>query len=166
MTSAVRDSQKAKVYSAENTLGWLYDHPEAGGTVNLGGVVLQLEPEARFGDLAGIQAYVDRVTTMPAVIAAFGPSGPVRVRERKGSRKAHYSAGEIAIYTQGTNRQRWAMRELVVLHELAHHLDCHHGHGPSFAGTFVALLEIVMGPQVSLALKLLYAQEGVEWTLP
>lgn len=162
MTSAVRDSQKAKVYSAENTLGWLYDHPEAGGTVNLGGVVLQLEPEARFGDLAGIQAYVDRVTTMPAVIAAFGPSGPVRVRERKGSRKAHYSAGEIAIYTQGTNRQRWAMRELVVLHELAHHYARGAGHGPGFAAAFADLMGIVMGPQAALALRLLYESEGVQ----
>ncbi len=157
-----RDDQRSKVYAAEQSLRWIYNHALDSGLVELSGVSLQLEPEARFGDLASVQAYVDRVTMMPAVVALFGITGKVVVRERRGSKFAHYQAGEIAIHTEGNNSARWAMREIVVLHELAHHYSRGHQHGPVFTAAYTDLVDIVMGPQAALALRLLYQQEGVE----
>ena len=160
MTAPVRDAQRSKVYAAERTLRWLYDHPAAGHEI--GGVTLQLEPEARFASLDSIAAYLDQVVSHPSVIAAVGHRGPIGVRERKGDRQAHYEAGSstIAVNTGGT---RWALRELVVLHEIAHHYtaQAQTGHGPEFAAAMVALTESVIGPQAALALRLLYAQNGV-----
>lgn len=157
--SRERDFQRSLVYSAEHQLQWFYDNVEH-ASINLFGVPLQLEPEVRYGDLRAIQAYVDRVITMPSVIAEFGRYGRVFIRERKGDKAAHYRVGVIAVNTKGS---RWAMRETVLLHELAHHFagtGC--GHGPKFAAALVKLLELVMGPQAAMAQRILYDTEGVK----
>lgn len=157
MVTATRDSQRSRVYTSEEALCSLYDHP---GTTEIFGVQLQLEPEARFASIESVQAYVDRVVAMPSVVARFGRTSPVSVRERKGGKFAHYDhrRAEIAINTEQT---RWALRELVVLHELAHHYAGPTAkHGPSFTATLVALLDLVMGPQASLALVILQRESG------
>ena len=153
-----RDFQRAKLYSAENRLGWMLEHTLR---TELDGVSLQLEPERRFVNIADIQNYVDRVTVHPGVIGKFGRVGRVLVRERKGGDKAHYERDKqtIAINTTGT---RWAMRELVVLHELAHHYAPGDHHGPVFSAALTALIDIMMGPQDALALRILYQNEGVK----
>ena len=47
-------------------------------------------------------------------------------------------------------RTTWALRELVVLHEVAHHLcDSDPPHGPEFVATFCELAAAVMGPEVA-----------------
>lgn len=155
------DYQKGRVYSAEQSLRWFYDNTHD-NTVSIHGVVLQLEPEARYGDLRGVQAYVDRVTALPSVQAALGRGivQRVAVRERKTDHHAHYRLGTIAVHTQSGTR--WAMRELVILHELAHHFTRGNGHGPEFVATFITLLDLVMGPQVAMALRVLCDHEGVE----
>lgn len=119
MRAGTRDHQKSKVYAAESQLQWLRDN--GCDTVELHGVTFQLEPEARFGDLDSIARYVDRVLAMPQLAARFGRQEPIRVRHRKGHKLAHYEHGTrtIAIHTDG---DRFAMRELVVLHEIAHSL--------------------------------------------
>ena len=59
-------------------------------------------------------------------------------------------------------RSTWALRELVVLHEIAHHLsDADPPHGPEFIATFCDLAETVMGPEVAHVLRVVYAKEGV-----
>jgi putative metallohydrolase (TIGR04338 family) len=59
-------------------------------------------------------------------------------------------------------RTNWALRELVVLHEIAHHLsDAEPPHGPEFTATFCELAEAVMGPEVAHILRIIYAKEGV-----
>jgi putative metallohydrolase (TIGR04338 family) len=158
-----RDFQQSKVYSAEHQLQWLYDN--VGGNINLHGVPLQLEPERKFEDLAAVQRYVDLVTLNPNVIGAFGKVGHVHVRERRGDTAAHYRLNTIAINTKATKMASgsgWALRETVVLHELAHHYSKSHGHGPDFARTFVTLLSHTMGPQVSTALAILYRTGDVK----
>ena len=56
----------------------------------------------------------------------------------------------------------WALRELVVLHEIAHHLcAAEPAHGPEFVSTFYDLAEAVMGPEVAHVLRVVYSQEGV-----
>lgn len=160
MTAATRDVQKSRVYCAEQRLRWLYDHPASSNEI--GGVVVQLEPEARFAGLDGVAAYLDRVVSHPAVIAEFGHKGRIAIRERKGQRMAHYETdtATIAINTSGS---RWGLRELVVLHEVAHHYSPGDGgdHGPRFAEVMARLVELIMGPQAALALRLLFVDQAV-----
>jgi putative metallohydrolase (TIGR04338 family) len=154
----VTDAQRSRVYSAEKTLRWLYDHPAS--SHDIGGVAIQLEPEARFASLDSVAAYLDRVISHPAVIAEFGARAPITVRERRGEKSAHYepNTATIAINTTGT---RWSLRECVLLHETAHHYSrTGSPHGPEFTATLTRLIELVMGPQAALALRLLYAQNG------
>ena len=55
------------------------------------------------------------------------------------------------------------MRELVLLHEIAHHLDDTGGaaHGSGFVATFCELAALVMGPEVGHVLRVVYTKEGV-----
>lgn len=152
-----RDAQRGQVYAAEHTLWGLLDRTVESGSpvVEIEGVTLTLPPEARFGCLESIQAYCDRV------IALVGAT-PVRVRRRQGESKAHYerAGAVIAVPDEGS---RWAMRETVLLHELAHHLSRHasQSHGPEFVAAHIDLLTRVMAPEAGLALRLLYAAEQV-----
>jgi putative metallohydrolase (TIGR04338 family) len=154
----MRDNQKSAVYSAEQQLRWVYDVSK-GGTAEVGGVALQLESETQFTSLKDIQAYLDLVHVHPGVIARFGQFGRVFIRERKGDRFAHYSNGVIAINSAGRG---WGMRELVVIHELAHHYSPARGHGPQFTDTFVTLLEILVGSQAALAMHILQRESGAK----
>lgn len=49
------------------------------------------------------------------------------------------------------------MRELVVLHELAHHITMHttksQAHGPEFAANYLELVSFSMSKEVSLLLR-------------
>jgi len=152
-----RDYQRAKVYAAEQALRFAYDHPA--DTITIAGVTLSLEPEDRFASLADLRVYVDRVIYHPEVIATFGFAGPVGVRHRKGAAKAHYQHHDAVIAVPVTG-SGWALRELVVLHELAHHLAPGAQHGPEFTAAFVDLVQIIIGPQAALALRLLLHEQG------
>lgn len=165
-----RDSQKQRVYNAEHALQTMYDRTLESGhpSVIIDGISLVLPPEARFGSLDSIQAYVNRVMAMPSVVAQLGQDVPpaITVRERKGHSAAHYEGygphgGTIAVHT---GKKNWAMRELVVLHEMAHHFSrsSDTAHGPEFADALITLLELVMGPQAALALRLIFDQCGVD----
>ena len=156
----MRDSQREKVYQAEFRLRELYDNAEQIGhrMVELDGIPLTLPPEGKFGCVESMQRYVDRV--MPGVC----------VRARRGDRFAHAEpwARVIAI---PADRDRWACREIVVLHELAHiatRSDHAHGtaaHGPEFVSTFTDLLSTIMGPEVGLAYRLLCNHSGARETV-
>ncbi len=154
------DYQKARVYAAEHLLTGMYDNAVAADNPMVdmgGGLSLTLPPEAKFGSVESIQSYVDRVLALPA-LSAYSTS-PIRVRHRAGERKAHYQAGVIAIHTGRTN---WAMRDLVVLHEIAHHLAQGDGHGPRFTAALLDLLDAAMGPEVALAARILFSEGGVD----
>ena len=90
--------------------------------------------------------------------------GALTVRARRGATAAHYERSDddgaaIAVPDRGST---WALRELVVLHEIAHHLsDAEPPHGPQFVETFCGLAEAVMGPEVAHVLRVVYAKEGV-----
>lgn len=149
-TATVRDTHRSRVYAAEQMLRRVYD---TGTTVTLHGITLQLEPEDRFSTLAAVQIYLDRVVSHPDVIAALGPHPRITVRERKGDRFAHYEydTHTVAVNTSGTG---WALRELVVLHELAHAYTPGARHGAAFTAAFITLVDAVLGPQAALALRL------------
>ena len=153
-----RDSQRERVYQSEFRLRSLYDNAVALGNpvVELDGISLTLPPEGKFGCVESVQRYVDRVVG----------AGVVGVRARRSTRQAHYEPFTRTIAVPD-GRDRWAMREIVVLHELAHHLTRseHCGvaaHGPQFVSVFGDLMGRVMGAEVQLAYRLLCSHEGAK----
>ncbi|CAM2980715.1 TIGR04338 family metallohydrolase [Mycobacterium intermedium] len=133
-------------------------------SVEFFGTQLTLPPEARFGSVDSVQRYVDDVLALPAVRQHWPEVSPLRVRARRAATAAHYEnrdgVGVIAVPDRTT--ADWAMRELVVLHEIAHHLcQVPPPHGPEFVATMCTLSEVVMGPEVGHVLRVVYAKEGV-----
>ncbi len=78
--------------------------------------------------------------------------------------RAHYEPpGTIAVPVAG----RWALRELVLCHELAHHVTFHcsggaeePGHGRAFVDVYVTLAGVVIGPEVAVLLRAGLDQAG------
>ncbi|WP_099021428.1 TIGR04338 family metallohydrolase [Mycolicibacterium palauense] len=161
---STRDTQRAKVYAAEQFVRTLFDRAAEHGqqTVDFFGTSLTLPPEARFGSVEAVRRYVDRVLAMPAVRHGWAPA-PLAVRPRRGVAAAHYeNTGSTAVVAVPDDTSRWALRELVVLHEIAHHLSpAPPAHGPAFVCTHCELAEVVMGPEVGHVLRVVYAKEGV-----
>lgn len=160
-----RDSQRSAVYAAEQFVRTLFDRAGERGNrvVEFFGTQLTLPPEARFSSLDAVRRYVDEVVAMPAVAARWPSVGPLAVRARRGTMAAHYEAAERGgVIAVPERESSWALRELVVLHEIAHHLtDAAPPHGPAFTATFCQLCEVVMGPEVGHVLRVVYAKEGV-----
>ena len=160
-----RDVQRAKVYAAEAFVRTMFDRAAERGdpVVEFFGTRLTLPPEARFGSMGSVQNYVDDVLAHPAVRARWPAVTPLRVRPRRGATAAHYErARDAATIAVPEDRSAWALRELVVLHEIAHHLsDADPAHGPDFVATFCELAATVMGAEVAFVLRMVYAKEGV-----
>jgi len=161
-----RDWQRAKVYAAEEFVRTLCDRAAEHGSrsIEVFGAQLTLPPEARFGSVASVQRYVDDVLALPAVRREWPKVAPLRVRARRAASAAHYEnrdgTGVIAVPDLAT--ADWAMRELVVLHEIAHHLcDALPPHGSHYVATLCTLAELVMGPELGHVLRVVYAKEGV-----
>lgn len=160
-----RDTQRAKVYAAEEFVRTLFDRAQEHGNRSLEffGAHVTLPPEGRFASVESVQRYVDDVLALPAVRAGWPGLAPVSVRARRGQRAAHYEltndVATIAVPERGTT---WALRELVVLHELAHHVaESDPPHGPEFVATFCELAAAVMGAEMGYVLRVVYAKEGV-----
>jgi len=153
------------VYAAEEFVRTLFDRAAEHGSpaVEFFGTQLTLPPEGRFGSVASVQRYVDEVLALPAVRRRWPDVAPLSVRARRAATAAHYEsrdgAGVIAVPDRDT--ADWALRELVVLHEVAHHLcAAQPPHGPEFVATSCALAELVMGPEAGHVLRVVYAKEG------
>ena len=160
-----RDTQRSKVYAAEELVRTLFDRAAERGNraVEFFGTKLTLPPEARFSSVETVRRYVDDVLTLRSVRERWPDAAPLTVRPRRGLTAAHYERDDegatIAVPERRTN---WALRELVVLHEVAHHLcDADPPHGPEFVATFCELAEAVMGSEVAHVLRVVYAKEGV-----
>lgn len=160
-----RDAQRAKVYAAEEFVRTVFDRAAARGNrvVEFFGTEVTLPPEARFGSVETVARYVDDVLALPAVREAWPTAQAVTVRPRRGVSAAHYECSAdgaaIAVPERGTT---WALRELVVLHELTHHLvRTDPPHGPEFVAGFCELAAIVMGAELGYVLRAVYAREGV-----
>lgn len=149
------DPDRRRVYDAEEALRELLSQatstPGQPVPVLVGGSRVVLPPEVRFGDVASLQRYCEAVMGLER-IASRWPTRPVRVRVRKGARKAHWeSPGIIAIPDE-----EWAMRETVVLHELAHHLTPGSlDHGIEFQDALLCLYEAAMAPEVAFVARVL-----------
>ncbi len=158
-----RDTQRSRVYAAEQFVRTLFDRvaQHSSRSVEFFGETITLPPEARFASLDSVQRYVNEVLALPAVDAIRPSAGPVRVRARRAATAAHYEKGGVIAVPDRLSAD-WAMRELVVLHELAHHLcdPDSPAHGPEFVATFCAVASAVMGPEAGHVLRVVYAKEG------
>lgn len=151
-----RDGHRARVYAAEDQFHALLDR---GGVVDFHGSLLELPAERRFGDLAAVQRYLDTIRTL-----TWGHPDTPRpvVRRRRGGAKAEWRApAEIAVPDQ----DRWALREVVVLHEYAHHVGHHtgtgSGHDRGFCRLHVELVRCALGPVAGTLLLAGYHEAGV-----
>nr|WP_280275418.1 TIGR04338 family metallohydrolase [Nocardia wallacei] len=160
MVSA-RDTQRAKVYDAEGLVRRMFERADEYGsrTVDLHGSQLTLPIERRFASVESVQTYVDRVLSLNWVRAQWERSQrPLTVRARAGASAAHYEVETavlaVPLHTRGA---AWALRELVILHEVAHHLEPGGAepaaHGPEFCSRYVELVDGVIGPEAALLLR-------------
>ncbi|MFD0924652.1 TIGR04338 family metallohydrolase [Williamsia deligens] len=157
------DRGREALYAAERMAHLVFEAPGTGAQI--GGVPVTVPPEARFGSVESVAAHVERVLARPSVRERFPRAvEPVVVRARRGPRSAHYEAGPPAVIAVPEDREgRWALRELVVLHELAHHLDDSGGaaHGPAFATTLIDLVADVVGPEAGWIYRVLFTESDV-----
>lgn len=162
---SARDTQRSKVYAAEQFVRTLFDRAAERGSrvVDFFGTSLTLPPEGRFASVASVQDYVDSVLNHGSVQRRWPALAPVSVRPRRGVTAAHYERrDDDAVIAVPAQHERWALRELVVLHEIAHHVCvAAPPHGPEFVATFCELAGAVMGPEVEHVLRVVYLKEGV-----
>jgi putative metallohydrolase (TIGR04338 family) len=147
------------VYAAEAQVARMLDRAAAeSAMVDFFGSTLTLPTERRFADLDSVQRWVDAVLALDQVGRRWPGTPGCRVRARQGASQAHYAApGEIAVPLD----DRWALREVVLCHELAHHLVFHDvavsagvpAHGREFVDAYVGLVDVVIGPEVALLLR-------------
>ena len=155
------DRDRAAVYAAEDQLVAMLERSGAGAVIDFFGSALTLPDERKFADLDSVHRYLSAVVADPKVRDRFADATVPQVRDRKGPHKAHYSAGVIALPVD----QRWAGRETVVLHELAHHLvadQAKAAHDAVFVSAYVFLVETVMGAEAGLLLRAALDGAGVQ----
>ncbi len=171
-TTASRDGQRARVYRAEDAWAARLDAARLGAPLaRVAGSAVLLPAERRFGELAAVAAYAARVLELPGVRARVGAVPPPQVRSRRGGRAAHWEPpGTIAVHV-ARHGEPWALRESVVLHELAHHVAAHRvtprtgrdvRHGAPFPAVLIVLVEQVLGAEAAFALRVDYGAERVE----
>lgn len=161
---SARDTQRAKVYDAEQLVRGVFDRADEHGnrTVELYGSQVTLPIERRFASVESVQTYVGKVLALNWVRAQWERAAvPVRVRSRAGAAAAHYETADAVLAVPSATGGAWALRELVVLHELTHHLEPLHPpdevapapHGPEFCSRYLELVDGVIGPEAALLLR-------------
>ncbi|MGW5453594.1 TIGR04338 family metallohydrolase [Nocardia sp. NPDC003979] len=165
-----RDTQRARVYDAEQLVRGVFDRAEEFGhrTVDIYGSQVTLPVERRFASVESVQSYVDKVLALNWVRARWDRAViSVRVRARAGTAAAHYErAAAVLAVPLHTGATAWALRELVVLHELAHHLaptPDEVSHGPEFCTRYAELADGVIGPEAALLIRATFAGCGVRF---
>lgn len=159
---SVPDRGRIEVYRCEDLYSRMCEraNPAHGAPVltEVAGSMVVLPAERRFARVSDVDLFVAAVRA-----AAPGDLWPdhipaVAVRQRRGVDRAHWeSPGTIAIPDSST-----MLREHVVLHEIAHHLDHHTRtepapvHGPAFRWTLVRLHSVATGPVGGWALSVLF----------
>ena len=166
-TAPDRDSQRARVYRAEDAWAARLDAARRGAPLaRLAGSDLVLPAERRFGTLDSAADYAARVLTLPAVVSGIGAVAPPALRPRAGVRAAHWEPPGVIALPVPVHGEPWALRESVLLHELAHHLgeslDLCRRHRSPYPAVLLALVAAVLGPEAALALRIAYGDERVE----
>lgn len=171
--SEERDAERKKTYNAEKLVR---DISARGGSVEMFGTTVTWPNERRFGHLEHIEAYLEQIQRMSWFRAQWEVAAgiPVRVRRRKSGNYAHYERypiPAIAVPDEQYGKPGWAMRELVVLHELAHHVHDWEkmggaAHGTEFREVFVALVSAVIGAEAGWLLQTAFMDAGLRVIAP
>jgi putative metallohydrolase (TIGR04338 family) len=167
----VRDGQRQRLYDAEDLVRRQLELAAAGArAVVVAHSTLTLPLEVRFGSLEAVQRYADAVVATAAFGQRFpaAAAAPLRVRAGRGNRHAFYEAPGTIVLHDASTRSAWSLREVVVLHELAHHVAHHDlapepAHGGGYAGVLMRLVTDVMGAEVGLLLTAAFADHDVAW---
>jgi putative metallohydrolase (TIGR04338 family) len=158
------DPQRARIYEAEGSLARMIDQRAQFPIAVAFGSRVAVPDDRKFGDIESVQRYVDAVLSLEWVRSAAPQRAvaPARVRARAGATRAEYDAttGTIAVPPHRVGGG-WAMRELVVLHELAHHLTPGDQHGSAFVATFVELVAELVGTEAAFLLRSALLDAGV-----
>lgn len=160
------DRQRSRVYEAEALVRRMFDRAVDYPVVDVAGSHLTLPPERKFASLDSVRSYVEAVLGLQWVRARWPRASiPVLVRARAGQSRAHYErvSGIIAVPLHEGGRA-WALRELVVLHEVAHHLadDVDEvAHGAHFTGRMVELVAGIVGEEAAFLLRVTMLESGV-----
>ena len=124
------------------------------------------------GTKAGVQDYVNAVTSADWFIEAFGDGGVVGTP--KVSLRAMGVAGQYSIGTKGgvgysalAMDKGYSQAEPVILHELAHYATAisatsrYEGHGVEFAKNHIYMASKVISPEYAAGLEKAYREAGV-----
>jgi putative metallohydrolase (TIGR04338 family) len=161
----LRDFQRAKVYDAEHLVHRIFDRSAEYPVIEVAGSHLTLPVERRFGAIDAVQRYVDQVLALRWIRSNWDRAAlPVYVRERAGAGQAHYQrAGSIMAVPGYRAGSGWALRELVILHVVSHHMapDVEVAHGGEFVDRMINLVDGVIGPEAAFLLRVTMADVGV-----
>ena len=167
VSPADRDAQRARVYRAEDAWAARLDAARRGAALaTVGGSSLLLPGERRLGSLGAAADYAARVVALAEVVAVFGVVPPPALRPRRGVASAHWEGpGTIALPVPA-HGEPWALRETVLLHELAHHLGettgRTRGHRAPYPAVVLLLAAAVLGEEAAFALRVAYGEHDVE----
>lgn len=165
-TGTSADPDAPAVYAAENAVAqWLDlvtpDSPE----VTVHGKLFCPDPDPKFSDPEAFGCYLEKVLAhLTESEHTFNGREllPVTVRSRRGATRAVYEFATATVAVPPAEiGGRWALRGLVALHELAHHLQGEPGHGAEWRTTFLRLLEAVGQSEHAELLHLAYHDEGL-----
>ena len=164
--TSLRDFQRSRVYDAENLVHRIFDRSADYPVVDVVGSRVTLPVERKFGSIDAVQRYVDGILDLGWVRRTWHrASVPVIVRERSSAAQAHYErVGSIMAVPGHRAGSAWALRELVILHELAHHLADHIeiAHGGQFVERLLELVDGIVGPEGALLLRVTMLDVGAQ----
>lgn len=165
--SPTRDAQRARVYRAEDSWAARLDAARRGAALaRVAGSSLLLPAELRFGTLAAASTYAEHVLGLPGVSDVAGGLGVPELRPRRGQRSAHWERPGVIALPVPRHGEPWALRESVLLHELAHHIGestgSTTGHRAPFPAMVLLLVRAALGEEAAFALRVAYGEHDVE----
>ena len=149
----MRDSQRGKVYAAENV--WRH--------------ALLTEPnwpEPQYRTVSEVQARVDEILRRAYIQKRYGNriARGVRVTDGRGSRSARAMTDWGG---KSISMPVWSRKDSVIIHELCHHFaGLHAKHSWQFAAIMLDTVRHLMGKEAALALKAQYKAHRVRYTPP
>lgn len=150
----VRDTQRSRVYAAEDVLSLRRVSRHAQRHL----VDTQwFTHDVKVPSVAAVQAYVDSVTSAAWFVRRWGTTRII-VDAGRGS---HANVGRRITVSRNHRRS-----EAVILHEMAHVLAPWYDvadHGPEFAAILLILVEGVMGKEHARDLRASYAEHRVKY---
>lgn len=126
------------------------------------GTTLTIPVERKFGRIEDIQRYVDMVLALNWVRDTY-PSArlPLKVVRHRVINRANCGHGELRVNDSDEGRA-WSFREVVILHEVAHHLTpCGTEHGVEWRACFLDLLDGIVGPEAAFLLRTNFHDQGL-----